>query len=126
MHKRIVSAGVGLLVLAGALAVVPFGDPTPLKTGSLYPNADPNMVACYTSGVSGDLVDDPVAGTAIIDEVSHKRTLVTWPIGFTARRSVFGVSVIDRQGHVVARTGTWVNLSGGYWLDNSFLACTSY
>ncbi len=119
--------GVGLLVLAGALAVVSYGVPAPLKTGSLYPNADPRYVGCYTSGVSGELVEDPGAGTAIIDGLSHQRALVTWPIGWTARRSAFGVSVVNLQGDVVAWTGTHVNLSGGYWyVDGSFLACSVY
>jgi len=127
MRKPLVFAGVGLLVLAGSLAIVSCGTPTPLKTGSLYPDASPGMVGCYTSGVSGELLDDPVAGTAIIDSMDGQRVLVTWPIGWTARRSPLGVSVIDGRGQVVARTGTHVNLSGGYWyVDNSFLACGAY
>ena len=65
----------------------------------------------------------PGGGTAIIDARSGRRSLVTWPVGWTARRSPFGVSVCDSRGQVVARTGTYVNPSGGNWSDGSFLAC---
>jgi acyl dehydratase len=126
MSKRLVSLGVGLLVLAAALAVVSYGTPTPIKTGSLYPDASPGMVGCYTSGASGELVEDPAAGTAIVDGFSHQRAPVTWPTTWSARRTLLGVEVIDERGQIVARTGTYVNLSGGYWHDGSFLACTVY
>ena len=127
MHKRLVVAGVGLLGVAAALAIASYGVPTPLKTGSLYPNEDPQYVGCYTSGVSGELLDDLGAGTAIVDSMDGRRVLVTWPIGWTARRSLLGVSVVDSRGQFVARTGTYVNLSGGYWyVDNSFLTCGAY
>ena len=121
MNTRFIGAGLGLLVLAAAIAF--FGIPVAIKTGSLYPDADPTRIGCYTSGVSGELVDDPSAGTAIIDGMSGRRTLVTWPIGWTGRNSLFGTSVINSRGEVIARTGTHVNLSGGYWTDGSFLAC---
>jgi hypothetical protein len=125
MNKRLVVAGVGLLVLAAAIAIASYGVPTPLKTGSLNPDAPPGSVGCYTSGVSGELLDDPGAGTAIIDSMDGRRVLVTWPIGWTARRALFGgTQVIDERGMVVARTGTRVYLMGGYWyVDNSFLTC---
>ena len=124
MNKPYLYAGVGLLVLT--VAIASHGVPTPLKTGSLYPDASPGIVGCYTSGVSGELVDDPGAGTAIISSFSGQRALVTWPIGWTGRRSLFGVLVIDSRGQVVARTGMYVNLSGGYWRDHSFLTCGTY
>ena len=124
MRKPPLFAGVALLVLAGAGAT--YGIPVPLKTGSVYPNSDPALVGCYLSSASGELVDDPTAGTAILDGFTHQRALVTWPIGWSARRSLFGVSVVNSRGEVVATTGTRVSLSGGYWTDGSFLTCGTY
>jgi hypothetical protein len=122
MRKPFVVAGASLLVVAAVLAIVSYGVPTPLKTGPAP--ADPRYVSCYTSGVSGELVDDPTAGTAIIDTMNGQRELVTWPAGWSARRTLFGVQVADKQGNVKYRTGTYVDLMGGYWyVDNSFLAC---
>jgi hypothetical protein len=123
MDKRYVGAGLGLLVVADILAFGPFGPRVTLKTGSLYPDAPPGMVGCYTSGTSGQLVVDDVAGTAVIETQSGHRYAVTWPLGYTGRSSMGGVEVIDGRGNVVTRTGSWVNMSGGYWIDGSFLAC---
>ncbi len=112
---------VGSLLLA--LAVVAYlVMPVTLKTGALYPDAQPGTVGCYTSGTSGELVTDPSAGTAII-ESDGRRVPVTWPIGWTGRRSLGAMDIVDQGGNVVARTGTHVNLMGGYWLDGSFLTC---
>jgi hypothetical protein len=123
MRKPYVAAGLGLLVVA-AVIIATYGVPVPIKTGAVYPGQDPSRVGCYTSGVSGELVDDPTAGTAIIDSMGGQRALVTWPVGWTGRRTLFGVSVIDKRGNVAYRTGTHVDLMGGYWyVDNSFLAC---
>lgn len=123
MDKRFIGAGLGLLALAAILAFGPFGHSVTLKTGSLYPDASPGMIGCYTSGISGQLVVDDVAGTAVIEGSSGHRYAVTWPIGYTGRSSWGGVEVIGGRGQVVTRTGNWVNMSGGYWTDGSFLAC---
>jgi hypothetical protein len=123
MDKRFIGAGLGLLALAAILSFGPPGHNVTLKTGSLYPDEPPGMVGCYTSGTSGQLVVDDVAGTAIIETQSAHRYAVTWPIGYTGRSSMGRVEVIDTRGQVVTRTGDWVNMSGGYWTDGSFLAC---
>ncbi len=123
MDKHLIGGGLGLLALAAILALGPFGRSVTLKTGSLYPDAPPGMIGCYTSGTSGQLVVDDVAGTAVIDAQSGHRYAVTWPIGYTGRSSLGGVEVIDGRGNVVTRTGSWVDMSGGYWTDGSFLAC---
>ncbi len=123
MDKRFIGAGLGLLALAAILAFGPFGHSVTLKTGSLYPDGPPGTIGCYTSGTSGQLVVDDEAGTAIIEGSSGHRYPVTWPIGYTGRSSWGGVEVIDGRGNAVTRTGSWVNMSGGYWTDGSFLAC---
>ena len=124
MDKRFIYAGLGLLALAAILAAGGGpGGSIHLKTGSLYPDASPGMIGCYTSGTEGQLVTDPVAGTAVIDRQSGHRYAVTWPLGYTGRDSWGEVEVIDDRGNVVTRTGSWVNMSGGYWTDGSFLAC---
>jgi hypothetical protein len=132
MDRRYVGAGAGLLTLAIVLATGgPLALGVSLKTGSLSGSlsgsgsTDGRVVGCYTSGVEGQLVTDPDAGTAIIDNMGGHRAAVTWPIGYTGRRSWSEVEVLDRSGNVVVRTGTLVNLPGGYWTDGSFLACGS-
>jgi hypothetical protein len=121
MKKRYVAAGLGLLALTGILAT--YGTPVTLKTGTLYPDASPGMVACYTSGITGRLVADDAAGTAIIDSHGY-RYAVTWPPGYTGRSRLGEVEVVRDWGLiVVARTGSEVTMSGGFWTDGSFLAC---
>ena len=122
MNKRYVFVGLGLLALATVLAV--HGVPTPLKTGTLHAGEPAGMFACYTSGTSGELVSELGSGTAIVESQGGRRVVVTWPPGWTARSSIFGVEVLDTQGKVNARTGTHVSLMGGYWyVDDSFLTC---
>ena len=121
MDLRYVSAGLGLLAVTGVIAI--YGIPSTLKTGSINPDAPPGSVGCYTSGTSGQLVADDAAGTAIIETGSGRRYAVTWPLGYTGRRSWGGLEVIDTRGNVVTRTGDRVNMSGGFWTDGSFLAC---
>ena len=116
-HLRL---AIGALVVSLTLSAC--GSAVALKTGSLH--SDPNEVGCYTSGTEGQLVEDATAGTAIVETQTGDRYLVTWPIGFTGRTGLLGgVDVVDKQGNVVAHTGDFVNLPGGYWTDGSFLAC---
>jgi hypothetical protein len=111
-----------LLVIGGPLASVH------LRTGS-FPGTDPvtpgglPVLGCYTSGIGGQLVPDPAAGVAIIDRMNGHRAIVTWPRGYTARRAWSGVEVLNRAGRVVARTGTHIELSGGFGPDGTFLEC---
>jgi hypothetical protein len=112
------------LLLGFALAVgVPswwFGGGVALKTGGI--SGGSGAVGCYTSGTIGELVADPVAGTAIIER-SGRRIAVTWPRGWTGRRSGWEVEVVNASNAVVLRTGTRVSLMGGYYSDGSFLTC---
>jgi hypothetical protein len=116
-----VLAGIGLLLVAGFLAFRLPGGPVALRTtetpgyGTQY--------GCYAAGTGGQLVVDAEAGTAVLEtEMSQSRVQVTWPRGYTARRSGGEVEVLDRYGEVVARTGTEVHLVGGYE-NHSFLVC---
>ena len=77
-------------------------------------------VGCYTNFALGQLVEDPASGTAIVE--MGRRTPVMWPAGYTGRRSVWEVEVADTWGRVVARTGTRVQIEGGY-IGGAFLAC---
>jgi hypothetical protein len=77
-------------------------------------------VGCYTNFALGQLVEDPASGTAIVE--MGRRTPVMWPAGYTGRRSVWEVEIADSWGRVVARTGTRVQIEGGY-IDGAFLAC---
>ncbi len=104
-----------VLLLAIATALL---WPVPLLTAP-----DDGMVGCYTSGADGVLTVDPTYGTAIVE---HEAPVpVMWPRGYTGRRSISGVEVVDQSGHVVARTGTRVRIGGGYTGDapRAFLAC---
>ena len=80
--------------------------------------------SCYAMGVAGNLVTDPTAGTAVIDDMSGHRDVVTWPHDWTARSSGSEVEILDRKGRVAYRTGTRVNLMGGFsHVDGSFVVC---
>ena len=71
----------------------------------------------------GELVLDPVYGTAIVE--ADRPTPIMWPEGYTGRKSVWDVEIVDESGHVVARTGTTVQIEGAYSGVNpfSFIAC---
>jgi uncharacterized membrane protein len=107
--------------LALAIAVSACGNaPVAIKTM----DATDGREGCYTSGVAGDLVTDPIAGTAIVDDVTGRRIVVTWPHSWTGRASGSEVEIIDRQGTTAYRTGTHVDLSGGFsFVDGSFVVC---
>ena len=79
---------------------------------------------CYTSGVAGDLVIDPTAGgIAVIDLMSGRGSVVRWPTGWTGRSSGSEVKIINRKGQVAYRTGSHVDLMGGYGPDGIFQVC---
>jgi hypothetical protein len=98
------------VVLSNRVAAVP------LLSGDCYYGGE----GCYLDFAIGELVVDPVAGTAITntsrgmvkDDV--RLVPVKWPAGYTGRRSGFEVEVLARNGHVVARTGSRFRLQGGY------------
>jgi hypothetical protein len=119
--------GVAALTVALAAYLVlsgPLAPRVPLRTtADQGPGA---QTGCYLANTTGLLIADEAAGTRIVSEDMAKSTVpVTWPVGFTARRSLFGqVDVLDRNGHVVATTGNRYELLGGYATDGAWLACS--
>ena len=115
-----------LVTLSIALAVAGCaGPPVTLLTGP-NPFADDNgTTGCYTNFAVGKLVVDATYGTAITDESIGGTGPVLWPTGYTGRRSGSEVEVVDREGHVVARTGNRYQIEGAFTGDNprAWLAC---
>jgi hypothetical protein len=125
--------GAGLLLLALVASSLTIGWPLglglevpinhgtlPGLTGSFGDAGD--TIGCYTSGTTGDLVNDSDAGIVIVESSGH-RSPVVFPPGWTGRRAGFEVAILDRAGQFVVQTGTRVSLLGGYLPDNNFLAC---
>jgi len=104
-----------LTAVVGACGSV--GSPVTIRTMGA------GLGGCYLSGVEGDLVTDPTAGTAIVDGMGGHRTAVAWPTGWTGRSSGSEVEVLDRHSKVFARTGTRVSLSGGFNPAGDFEVC---
>lgn len=114
--KRAMVALFPLLALTFALAAC-VGEPVALMHDSEH-------LGCFVANTTGLLVPDATAGTAIVQEDMAKITApVLWPMGYTARRSGDQVEVLDRAGHVVARTGQRYELLGGYNSANQWIAC---
>jgi hypothetical protein len=114
------------VAMAAAVCWAFFGPLPPsvtLLTGNGPFHHEAGIVGCYTNFAVGELVLDPAYGTAIVE--NDKPTPIMWPEGYTGRQSIFGVEVVDELGHVVARTGTRVQIEGAYSGVNpiSFLAC---
>jgi hypothetical protein len=110
-------AGIILLFAAGFLAISRFlGGPVAIRTGT---------VGCYLSNIEGELVTDPVDGVAIIEPGGHRRSVI-WSRTWSGRQSGSEVEVLNSQGKVAYRTGSYVHLSGADDPDNSdgWLACS--
>ena len=109
------------VAMAGAICWAFFGPLRPSITLLTGPGlGSGGMVGCYTNFALGRLEVDSAAGTAIVE--NGRRTPVMWPTGYTGRQSVLGVEVTDASGHVVAQTGTRVQIEGGY-TGGAFFAC---
>jgi hypothetical protein len=120
--------GLGALLMVLVAIVIAYelvGTRVTLLTGEL-PHPSDEVPGCYTSGDIGELVVDPVAGTAILED-NGDRYPVIWQVGYTGRQIGSMVEVLDSSGAVVARTGTRVNLEGGYTdafsATRGFLSC---
>ena len=129
--RALIGAGAVLLVLVALVVLFgwPVGLPVDIKHGQLPGSSgsfgDPgDVIGCYTSGTTGDLVNDPSAGIVIVEQGGY-RHVVDWPPGWTGRRSGSEVEVLDDTGNFVVRTGTKVSLLGGYLPnpEQDFLAC---
>lgn len=114
--------------VGGGLALV---NRLPGEPVALLTDADDAMHgACYLSFIEGELVTDPVTGTAIIGRNggdTDQRFPVMWPAGWTGRRTVSSdVEVLNPTGRVVVRTATRVHLMGGGYdgYPDAWLACS--
>jgi hypothetical protein len=76
---------------------------------------------CPASLISGELVADTVAGTAIVSD--DDRFPVRWPPGYVGRVLGKEIEVLDKNGVVVAVTGTRVELGGGMSESGVWLTC---
>ena len=74
MRNRRLRPALGALVLAFTVAACGGAGGSPVTIKTLDPTS---QESCYTSGVAGNLVTDPVAGTAIIDDMTGRRKIVT-------------------------------------------------
>ena len=121
MDRRIYfGSGLLLLALALVISVASCGSPVTLLTGTREPGE------CLAANTTGLLIVDPKAGTAIVQEDMAEQTApVSWPAGFTGRKSWDQVEVLDTAGHVVARTGQRYELLGGYNVDGAWDACVN-
>jgi hypothetical protein len=114
------------VAMAGAICWAFFGPLRPsvtLLSGDGPFHHGEGIVSCYTNFAVGELVLDPTYGTAIVE--TDQSTPIMWPEGYRGRHSIWDLEVVDESGHVVARTGTRVQIEGAYSGVNpfSFIAC---
>jgi hypothetical protein len=83
--------------------------------------------ACYDFSVTGSLIVDPSAGTAIVPESGGAKGTpepLMWPLGYTAQRLASGqIEVLAPDGKSVATTGRRYTIVGGG--KTAFLACAA-
>lgn len=77
---------------------------------------------CDDALISGRLMTSAQSGLAVVDSTGHV-TEVLWPFGYTARRSVSGVELVDEKGAVVAKEGDFVEMGGGLGANAVWGAC---
>src|SRR2546425_4487541 len=81
-----------------ALAVLLCGCSVQLRT------APAPVGVCDDALTSGRLVTSAQSGLALVDPTGHV-TEVLWPSGYSARRGVSGIELVDEKSVVVAREG---------------------
>ena len=99
-----------------ALAVLLCGCSVQLKT------APAPVSVCDDALTSGRLVTSAQSGLALADSTGHV-TEVLWPSGYSARRGVSGIELVDEKGAVVAREGDFVEIGGGLGANDVWNAC---
>jgi hypothetical protein len=77
---------------------------------------------CNLALISVPHVTSAQSGLALVDSTGHV-TEVLWPFGYTARRGVSGVELVDEKGAVVAREGDFVEMGGGLGANDVWGAC---
>jgi hypothetical protein len=78
--------------------------------------------ACDEALLTGRLVGSAASGLAIAD-ADGKITEMLWPFGYSARRDVSGIALIDDKGRLVAREGEMVHMAGGLGANDVWGAC---
>ena len=78
--------------------------------------------ACDLALTSGRIVTSAQSGLALVDPTGHT-TEVLWPFGYSARRGVSGIELVDDQGAVVAREGDFVEIGGSLGANDFWTAC---
>ena len=78
--------------------------------------------ACDSALTSGRLVTSAQSGLALVDSTGHL-TEVLWPFGYSARRGVSGIELVDDKGVAVAHEGDFVEMTGGLGLNDAWIAC---
>ena len=99
-----------------ALAVVLSGCSVQLRTAPAPVNG------CDDALLSGRLVTSAQSGLAVVDSTGHV-TEVLWPSGYSARRGISGIELVDEKGGVVAREGDFVEMGGGLGANDVWNAC---
>ena len=77
---------------------------------------------CDDALISGRLVAEAQSGLAVIDSTG-KITPVLWPFGYSARRGLSTIELVDEGGKAVAKEGDFVEISGGFAADETWAAC---
>lgn len=104
------------IVALALLGVVLAGCAVQLKT------APAPVSACDDALASGRLVANAQTGLAF--EGSTGEVLpVLWPFGYSARRGVAGIELLDSGGAVIAHEGDFVTAGGGTGNDGLFAVC---
>ena len=108
MLQRIVALAILGLVLAGCSVQLKTG-PAPIS-------------ACDDALASGRLVSNAQSGLAL-EAIDRSIVPVLWPHGYTARRGLSGIELLDSGGAVLAREGDFITAGGGTGNDGFFAAC---
>jgi hypothetical protein len=78
--------------------------------------------ACDDALLTGRLVTSAHSGLAVSDPTG-KVVEVVWPFGYTARRGISGVGLVDDGGGIVAQEGDFVEMDGGLDANDVWNAC---
>ena len=110
MFRPIACLALAVAVLAGC------GAPVALRTQSAP------ISACMDALAIGKLVPSSRSGLAL--QAPDGTILeVEWPCGYTARRELTGLTLLDSTGAVIAHEGQEVHAGGGGGADNVFHTC---
>jgi hypothetical protein len=111
-RSTIAVPALAILLLAGCAPATLRTQPAPIS-------------ACMDALATGTLVPSSRSGLAIrAGGASGEVTEVEWPFGYTARRDMTGLALIDSAGTVVAHEGEVIQMGGGTGADNVFHACS--